>query len=128
MQFSIIYPPNFWSKCHILMIFCKKCPGRYLKVMKEWRSLPTLATLSVHRIIFCTVWEALQCFKDSLLEDTLLYWLSRLKMSRIVPIFHDFLGLSRLHFGLSKGPDVTLVSRKCFPSVAIGLVEYYFCK
>ena len=26
-------------------------------------------------------------------------------MSRIVPIFPDFLGLSRLHFGLTKGSD-----------------------
>ena len=39
IQFSIIYPPNFWKKCWILINFCKKCPGRYLKVMKEWRSL-----------------------------------------------------------------------------------------
>ena len=30
-------------------------------------------------------------------------------MSRIVPIFHDFLGLSQLHFGLSKGPGLGVV-------------------
>ena len=45
MQLSIIYPPNFRKKCLIFMNFCKNCPGRYLKVMKEWRSLivPVLA-------------------------------------------------------------------------------------
>ena len=26
-------PPNFLEKCHILMNFCSKCPGRYLKVL-----------------------------------------------------------------------------------------------
>ena len=77
------------------MNFFEKCPGRYLKVMKEWRSLPILATLSVHGIIIWGGWQALQCFKNSLLEDNLLLGLSRLKMSRIVPIFHDFLGLSQ---------------------------------
>ena len=43
-----------------------------------------------------------------MLEDNLLLGLSRLEMSRIVPIFHDYLGLSRLHFGLTKGSAVEL--------------------
>ena len=32
-------PPKFQGKSDIFTIFCKKCPGRYWKVMEEWRSL-----------------------------------------------------------------------------------------
>ena len=32
-------PPKFQGKSRFLTIFCKNCPGRYSKVMEEWRSL-----------------------------------------------------------------------------------------
>ena len=33
-------PPKSQGKSRFLTIFYKNCPGRYSKVMEEWRSLP----------------------------------------------------------------------------------------
>ena len=66
MQLSIIYPPNFRKKCLIFMNFCKNCPGRYLKVMKEWRSLNILVMevikTTIDRFLFI---RSMRCIKQS---------------------------------------------------------------
>ena len=41
-------PPKFQGKSRFLTIFCKNCPGRYLKVMEEWRSLRPLSEVIFH--------------------------------------------------------------------------------
>ena len=56
-------PPKFQGKSRFLTIFCKNCPGRYSKVMEEWRSLLEALAHCLQRCTNCDAAEVCIFFK-----------------------------------------------------------------